>query len=291
MILSYSARRRFGNTVALLAGILLLVTITVTASPTPARADASGQTQWGRICIPGVNQCIAGGMLRIDVTGRGDQIFSVKASFASPVAGIQNWRFRYELRDTTGDTRVAYKGFWGTTHESTNRAGAEIWRPDGFPARTGQACVGVWSNAKHLATACVSIYPANVIFRSSGNTGKCLDVDINGNGRDGSKVQLWRCNNTPQQGWRLAANGEIRSVKYPGKCLDADTNGNGGDGSRVQIWGCNGQGQQKWRVSSGGRVTSDRYDKCLDADLNTIHSDGAKVQIWGCNNQPQQNWR
>ncbi|WP_306208685.1 RICIN domain-containing protein [Actinoplanes sp. RD1] len=273
---------------AALAAVLAIV-VSLFAAPTAAYADASGQTQWGKICIPGVQQCIAGGMLRIDVTGRGDQIYLVKASFAAGL-GLQNWQFSYELRDTTGATVDRYKQFRGTYHESTNVSGAEMWKPDGYPARTGEACVGVWSNAKHLATACVSVYPAKVVLRNSGNTSKCLDVDINGGGRDGSKVQLWRCNGTAQQGWRLAANGEVRSVRYPGMCLDADTNGNGADGSKVQIYGCNGQGQQKWRVSSGGRIMNDRYNKCLDADLNNIRNDGAKVQIWGCNSQPQQVW-
>lgn len=286
----FSVRRRSGLA-AWMATALLAAIAVVMAPPSAAQADAGGKVQWGKVCIPGINQCFAGGLLRVYVYGRGDQIHAMRGEFAA-VPTLSNWQFKYELRDTAGDQTVVYSQFNGKKHATTNVSGTTEWVPDGYPARTGQACISIWSNNVRLATKCLSITPSNVVLRSSGgNASKCLDVDINGGGRDGSKVQLWRCNSTAQQGWRLDAGGEIRSVRYPDKCLDADTNGNGADGSVVQIYGCNGQGQQKWRVGANGWIINDRYNKCLDADLNRITSDGAKVQIWGCNGQAQQNWR
>jgi hypothetical protein len=71
--------------------------------------------------------------------------------------------------------------------------------------------------------------------------GLCLDAagDINA---AGTNVQIWECNDAPNQKWRLEGG---RLVNEGGKCLDA-----GGDvnapGTNVQIWDCNDAPNQQW---------------------------------------------
>ncbi|MDE9364748.1 RICIN domain-containing protein [Luteipulveratus sp. YIM 133132] len=113
----------------------------------------------------------------------------------------------------------------------------------------------------------------------------CLDVDSNGGGRDGSKVQLWRCNGRANQKW-LRDGYHWRSVAYPSKCLDSVGSG---DGAKVQIWGCWNGTPQQWAGGRDGLVYNGRPGyPVLDADRNG-GGDGTRVQMWhvveGNNNQ------
>ncbi|WP_406737594.1 ricin-type beta-trefoil lectin domain protein [Streptomyces sp. NBC_00853] len=263
--------------IALLASMALVFGLSGSAN-----ADASGQTNWGAFCIGG--KCFYGGVLRVDVTGRGGQVYTIKGSFGSH--GISNWKFRYDFWDLNNSN---YRSVEGGLHSSTNASGSASWNPDPFPARIGKACVSLYSNAQRLATACISITAANVVLRSSYN-GRCLDADLNTMGRNGTKVQLWNCNGQPQQGWVLDGGGAIRSIRDRSRCLDADLNTIQANGTKVQLWDCNGQPQQVWRVSSTGWIYNEKSGRCLDADLNTIQANGTKVQLWDCNGQRQQNW-
>ncbi|MEU9128402.1 RICIN domain-containing protein [Kitasatospora sp. NPDC048540] len=124
--------------------------------------------------------------------------------------------------------------------------------------------------------------------------GQCLDVDIWGKGANGSKIQTWTCNNSPQQEWIYWSDGSLESVKFPGMCLDADTNGNGKDGNLVQLYKCNGWANQRWYHPSGDlAIYNVRFNnnntKVLDRDA-TQPGDGAKAQLWTKNFASQQWW-
>ncbi len=130
---------------------------------------------------------------------------------------------------------------------------------------------------------------------------KCLDADLNTIGNDGTKVQLWTCNNSSQQTWDGYTRGNDYSRTYwinaaGGRCLDADLNHIGSNGDKVQLWTCNGSSQQTWfpgaiqpapgnnyvyTLQNEAALTSNGY-KCLDADLNTIGANGTKIQLWDC---------
>lgn len=82
--------------------------------------------------------------------------------------------------------------------------------------------------------------------------GMCLDADLNGEGRNGTILQLWRCNYEEQQMWtrdyssahslwndRFYFNGNV--------VVDRDINGPT-DGAKVQLWQRNYQPQQSWAV-------------------------------------------
>jgi hypothetical protein len=125
---------------------------------------------------------------------------------------------------------------------------------------------------------------------------KCLDADLNTIGADGTKVQLWTCNGSPQQQWFLYSDGTIRNG-LSGRCLDADTKTAFVLGGKVQLWDCNGGPQQIWdQHGAGGGGTArksftDELDAlCLDADTKTIGTNGTRVQRWACNGTAQQQW-
>jgi hypothetical protein len=128
-----------------------------------------------------------------------------------------------------------------------------------------------------------------------GSARRCLDTDITQGGVNGNKVQIWDCNDTPQQDWRIyeTAPGSfvfyIINVKY-NKCLDQDLNTLPRNGTRVQLWDCNYQQQQLWYlpwwVSGSETLGFHEYyanaarGSVLDADSSHGLGNGSVVQLW-----------
>ncbi|MFD9703284.1 ricin-type beta-trefoil lectin domain protein [Lentzea sp. NPDC059081] len=116
-------------------------------------------------------------------------------------------------------------------------------------------------------------------------SGLCLDND-SGSSADGNPVQIWTCNNSYAQKWRVVADG---TIAIAGKCLDVD-NGGVVEGTLVQLWRCNGTGAQQWRVRSDGSVQNPQSGLCLD-NPNSSTSPGTRLNIWSCNGSAAQAWR
>lgn len=152
------------------------------------------------------------------------------------------------------------------------------------------------------------IEPGQIVFLLSAEPpNRCLDADLNTIGANGTRVQLWDCNNQLQQQWFVGQWGNYNYFvnQASGRCLDADTNTAYWDGGVVQLWDCNNLPQQKWGVwvhDSAQRAVgfwnqwyevNASYNNSLhylDADLNTIGANGTKVQTWTSNLQTQQIW-
>jgi predicted chitinase len=84
-------------------------------------------------------------------------------------------------------------------------------------------------------------------------TGKCVDVNARGTA-DGTNVQLWSCNGTVAQAFRIEdrGGGFFQLVNTnAGKCLDVNA-ASAADGANVQLWTCNGTDAQRWQLASGG---------------------------------------
>jgi hypothetical protein len=130
-------------------------------------------------------------------------------------------------------------------------------------------------------------YPFKIMIN-----GKCLDADSNTIGKNGTRVQLWTCNNSPQQMFVMRADGIINSVANGSFCLDADLNTIANNGTFVQLWTCNGSTQQRWIYGGegAGSIRSAYSGRCIDADLNTLNQEGTRLQLWDCNGQGQQMW-
>nr|WP_228921759.1 ricin-type beta-trefoil lectin domain protein [Streptomyces sp. DH7] len=117
-----------------------------------------------------------------------------------------------------------------------------------------------------------------------GVNGKCLDVDNSGTA-DGTKIQLWTCNNTAAQKWTVSGDGTVRALD---KCLDIDNAGTA-DGTKVQLYGCNGSAAQTWQPQADGTLRNPQSGKCLDAS-GGAWDDGTPVHLWACHTGPNQKW-
>jgi predicted alpha-1,2-mannosidase len=119
----------------------------------------------------------------------------------------------------------------------------------------------------------------------SGIAGKCLDVD-HSKTDDGTKVDVYTCNNSAAQKWTLVGDGQVRAF---GKCLDVDTSGVD-NGTLVQLYTCNGSGAQRWWPDPvTGALVNPQAGKCLD-DPKSSTTDGTQVQLYTCNTTAAQTW-
>lgn len=129
------------------------------------------------------------------------------------------------------------------------------------------------------------------LLRARASRNYCIDID-GGDTDDGSKIQLYGCNNTGAQTWVIepSQNGRIRNTNS-NKCLDVD-NGSTKNGTKVQLYGCKNVDAQRWVYDSAtGFIYYRNKDsgKCLDIN-NGSFSNGTKLQIYDCAETNAQKW-
>ncbi|MCB9654073.1 MAG: RICIN domain-containing protein [Deltaproteobacteria bacterium] len=165
------------------------------------------------------------------------------------------------------------------------------WRPESLVLCTvasasffGIACGGMASDPGDLeATSDELASVTNGSIRNA--NGKCVDVHAGCMNANGCNVQVWDCNNAPQQTWTVA-NGQIRNAN--GKCLDVHAGCMNSNGCNVQVWDCNNASQQTWTASNG--QIRNANGKCLGVHAGCMNSNGCNIQVWDCNNASQQTW-
>jgi hypothetical protein len=114
--------------------------------------------------------------------------------------------------------------------------------------------------------------------------GKCVDVNGDDTGTDGTPVQLWDCQSWAQdQHWTRQADNSLTTI---GRCMDV-TGGQVTAGTPVQLYSCNGTGAQVWVPQSDGSLLNPQSGMCLDA-TNGSTANGTRLQIWTCNNTQAQ---
>jgi Ricin-type beta-trefoil lectin domain len=116
-----------------------------------------------------------------------------------------------------------------------------------------------------------------------GVSGKCVDIS-GANTANGTRVQLWTCNDTGAQQWNIAGDGAIHAL---GECLDSG--GGTANGTRVQLWDCNGTGAQQWVAPTLNKLVNPQSGRCLDATGGNT-ADGTPLQIFDCNGSSAQSW-
>ena len=137
-------------------------------------------------------------------------------------------------------------------------------------------------------TALSAMYATSAPSLVSGlSAQRCLDV-TGGSPAQGTPLQLWECNGTAAQQWRLTPHGELRSSLAPNLCLDV-SNANPTPGTTVQIWECNGTAAQRWTLAGATLRSALGPDLCLDV-FNANTSPGTRIQIWQCNGSSAQSW-
>ncbi len=122
----------------------------------------------------------------------------------------------------------------------------------------------------------------------NGASRRCLDADYDQIKRNGTKVQLWDCDNKHEQWWNQNEDGSITNGY--GRCLDADPGTINQNGTLVRLWDCNGGANQIWHYRFDGSLENGYSGRCLDADLNTIFRNGTVVRLWDCNFSKYQRW-
>jgi len=122
----------------------------------------------------------------------------------------------------------------------------------------------------------------------SAQSGRCWDADLNTIGANGTKMQLWDCNNTaPNQAFWLTQNPEgfYRFQSYQsGRYLDADLNAIGKNGTKVQLWDFIAGAKNQWwagTVNPEGylRLQSGASPRYLTAE-GSAGSNGTRLQLW-----------
>ncbi|MFG3001974.1 ricin-type beta-trefoil lectin domain protein [Streptomyces sp. NPDC048340] len=110
-----------------------------------------------------------------------------------------------------------------------------------------------------------------------GVLGKCLDV-AEGSTADGTAAQIWPCNETKAQQWRLTGD----TVRAFEKCLTTS-------GTKVLIATCDGSDKQKFLYRASDKsLYNPAANQCVDVPNNAI--DGSDLQLWSCNATGAQQW-
>jgi hypothetical protein len=122
----------------------------------------------------------------------------------------------------------------------------------------------------------------------SGIAGKCLD-DYAQSAINGTKVDIYTCNNTAAQQWSMQKNGStIMLVNTNGACLDNYGNKNANH-NPVIVYTCNkNDAAQQW-LQVGTALKNPATGKCLDDPYSTT-VDGTQLGIYTCNGTGAQQW-
>ncbi|RSS83958.1 ricin-type beta-trefoil lectin domain protein [Streptomyces sp. WAC06614] len=111
-----------------------------------------------------------------------------------------------------------------------------------------------------------------------GLAGKCLDLQ-SGNTADGTPLQLYSCNASKAQQWRLTGD----TLRFQDKCV---TN----QGGTPRLAACDGSAAQKFVYRPGDRtIHHPATNECLDVPAGNSN-DGTVLNIWTCNGAPSQAW-
>ncbi|QKW07542.1 alpha-N-acetylglucosaminidase C-terminal domain-containing protein [Streptomyces sp. NA04227] len=165
--------------------------------------------------------------------------------------------------------------------ENTWNKGRESYpvRPSGDP----------YTLAREVRATLPAPLPAGPVRSTDG---ACLDV-TDGNGANGTALQLYVCNGTPAQTWAQPGDGTLRAL---GACMDARDGGTA-PGTVVQIYGCNGTAAQDWTARSDRTIQNLKSKLCLASEGGTDGADGTdgtnrRIVLATCDpSSPAQQWR
>lgn len=107
--------------------------------------------------------------------------------------------------------------------------------------------------------------------------GKCID----NNGNDGVNMQIYTCNGTAAQEWRMTEQHEIKNFTS-GKCLENIN----GDGVTIRLAVCNGTANQRFGLDIDNNIYHWQSAKCLENGSG----DGVTLRLWTCNGTSYQKW-
>ncbi|MFD3556710.1 ricin-type beta-trefoil lectin domain protein [Streptomyces goshikiensis] len=131
------------------------------------------------------------------------------------------------------------------------------------------------------------------VTQVNGLAGKCLDLS-NGDPTTGSPIQLFQCNGTKAQQFRLdgdgtAPGGKTGALKIRDNCV-MPTGGGTGVGTTITVAPCTGAANQKWTTAAGDGLKHVASGLCMDVPGGN-EANGTDVFLYNCNGGPNQSWK
>jgi hypothetical protein len=203
-----------------------------------------------------------------DIANRGNLLLTLTKA-APPTAP-------FDVADPVAEGQQIEPG--DVVHQSVTFAPTSLGAFSGTYSITGNDGKGA-----HLVTVSGRAVAQPVRSAVVGLGNKCADVR-KGSRRNGTAVQLYRCNATPSQTWTRKG----VTLSALGKCLEVKS-GSVKKGAKVQLWRCNGSAAQAWTSGRGGALVNTKAGKCLEVPRG-ISKNKVQLRIWTCNGTPAQRW-
>ena len=129
--------------------------------------------------------------------------------------------------------------------------------------------------------------PGRVNTQLRGLANKCMNVD-SANTADGTRVELYECNNSRAQQWTLRHDGTLRGLA--GKCLTV-RNASTANHTPTELRRCDGGAYQRFDYTRSEELRSRlNPNKCVEVK-GGVTSNHTQVQLYNCNGTASQRWR
>lgn len=229
-----------------------------------------------------------------------------------------SWDALYTSSGSSGGTNLGwqidevYTNYNSSTHEGeycTQSFGADWetralkYRISGtwvaaVPSNSGMNLAAPRGSDLGCATDGFLLPSANADFKVTNNThgagelvgtgsGRCVDT-AGGVFANGTKEQIFDCNNVAAETWTYNAKGEL-TVDGGQFCLDATGHGTT-NGTRIQLYQCLNGANQEWTFGIKHTIVGIESGKCLDV-TNSGTTNGTPLQLWTCNFAANQQWQ
>ncbi|MER7568412.1 ricin-type beta-trefoil lectin domain protein [Streptomyces sp. NPDC097941] len=118
-----------------------------------------------------------------------------------------------------------------------------------------------------------------MVIHAHGAANMCLEVG-NNKTDNGTPVQIYTCNGSAGQKWRISDSDNALVHDNSGKCLDVPR-ADSANGTALRIWTCNGSPAQQWQYDTHGttRLYNPVTANCLDL---AAYDKGRDTRMWDC---------
>ncbi|MEU1476022.1 ricin-type beta-trefoil lectin domain protein [Streptomyces sp. NPDC005760] len=118
-----------------------------------------------------------------------------------------------------------------------------------------------------------------MVIHAHGAANMCLEVG-NNKTDNGTPVQIYTCNGSAGQKWRISDSDNALVHVNSGKCLDVPR-ADSANGTALRIWTCNGSPAQQWQYDTHGttRLYNPVTANCLDL---AAYDKGRDARMWDC---------
>ncbi len=190
-----------------------------------------------------------------------------------------NWSMGCSL----GSSVAGSSGSFTATSPVTRTLSHPFGQPDSCDVVAGGGLLD-GSGSIHVSIASSSTAPPPPVHAIKGYDGKCAD-DTADDSANGTKIELWTCDNTAAQNWAFS-NGELT---HNGKCANDQSDGSGG--SKVILYTCTRASNDVWTHNSDGEYVLKAHSGklCLD-DPGYSTKSGTQLIIYTCKNSTNQHW-